>query len=179
MNIVRKKSRKPVIFIIATVIFLAIAAAAVHFAMSHDSLPKNADRQAASINYDPPTDDQVQAGINQKQSTVDNSAKNDSPPPAPTTSLNITMTSNGQSDGTYRIRYLIDQSISTGTCSLTMIKDGRTVVKTASVQALASSATCAGFDIPVAELGSGTWQATLTVSSGAASGTASNEVAVD
>lgn len=56
-----------------------------------------------------------------------------------------------------QVRVLIQAVWSSGVCTLTLTNGNSSVTKQASVQALASSATCQGFDVPMAELSSGTW----------------------
>lgn len=61
-----------------------------------------------------------------------------------------------------QIRSIIYVVSDTGTCTLTLTKTGSsTVTKTAQVQALSSSSTCRGFDIPVSELSKGQWNASI------------------
>lgn len=64
------------------------------------------------------------------------------------------------------IRNTINQMVSGGACQLSLVSGGKTVTKSAEIIQNPSSSACAGFDIPVAELGPGEWSLELTISSG-------------
>jgi hypothetical protein len=78
------------------------------------------------------------------------------------------------------IRATINQSLSDGTCTLKLTRgsDGKSVTRTASIVTNPSSTTCAGFDIPTDELGSGNWAISLRVSSGQKAGTITGNVQI-
>jgi hypothetical protein len=81
-------------------------------------------------------------------------------------------------NGTLALRITIEQQITSGSCTLVLSKDGQTVTKQAEIIANPSSATGKGFDIPVAELSTGTWNITLTVNGGGKTGTVSDKISV-
>lgn len=64
------------------------------------------------------------------------------------------------------IRNTINQMVNGGTCELTLTSSSKTVRKSAEIIQNPSSSACAGFDVPVAELGSGRWNIEIKVSSG-------------
>ena len=66
------------------------------------------------------------------------------------------------------IRATINQRPSDGSCQLTLTNKatGQTVVKSANIIANPSSSTCNGFDIPVSQLESGSWNITIDLTSG-------------
>jgi len=78
------------------------------------------------------------------------------------------------------IRATINQSISAGTCSLTLTRttDKKQVLKSAEIVQNPSSATCKGFDVPVSELGSGKWNIVIEVTSGNKTGKISGEITI-
>lgn len=76
-----------------------------------------------------------------------------------TTSMQITALN--QNDGTLQIRTLIQAVWSSGSCTLTLAKGSSIVEREAPVQALPSSSTCQGFDIPVSELSAGEWSVSI------------------
>ncbi len=86
-------------------------------------------------------------------------------PPSPQTvkgstkkNVESVVTAAAQNGSTLQVRSIIYLVTNTGTCKLTMTKSGSsTVTKSAGVQSLPSSSTCAGFDIPVSELSNGQW----------------------
>lgn len=70
----------------------------------------------------------------------------------------------------------IDQYLSTGTCELTLTQGSKTVSRTASIIANPSSSTCDGFNIPLNEFNSGTWNINIKLTSGDKNGIIAGEV---
>lgn len=68
-----------------------------------------------------------------------------------------------QTDSSLKIGTLIEGVVSSGSCVLTLTKDGKNVTDTVGVQALASSSTCEGFDIPIVELSPGSWKISIEI----------------
>ena len=68
------------------------------------------------------------------------------------------------------IRTTMDQTLSSGSCTLTMTNRQKTVTKSSDVAQNPSSSTCEGFDIPMSELGSGNWNIEIVVTSGEKTG---------
>lgn len=68
-------------------------------------------------------------------------------------------------DDKLSIRVTIDQAVSSGVCNLTLTNQssGKTVAKTAQTVQNPSSASCMGFDVPLAELGSGAWNIVIEI----------------
>lgn len=88
---------------------------------------------------------------------------------------NITSTS--VRDGVLRIRVNINQYVTSGNCELTILKDGNNVYSaTAEVMGMASTATCQGFDVPVAEIGGGLVKILININAGGKTGAISGEV---
>ena len=76
------------------------------------------------------------------------------------------------------IRTTINQTVSTGTCNLTLTNGSKTVTKTSGIMQNPSSASCEGFDVPVSELGSGNWSIPIAISSGGKSGNLKGSVKI-
>jgi len=169
MKILRQKSKvKTIVIITVLVILLAGAAAATAF---YFKLGPFAETQ-----QDIQTKKENQTGSDIKKQSVDNSSKDSqtgsdpspAPKPVPGTnksSINAEITSANQDTSRLRIRILIQTVTSDGSCTLTMQgPDGKTYSATAGVQALPSTSTCKGFDIPLSQLSSGSWTIKLTFS---------------
>ena len=134
-----------------------------------------------SVDYGPATSEQQKAGSATKSGSTDI-------PPKPTTipgstlknvELLITSANQDQSGSPLHVGTQISAVVDTGTCSLTLTKAGETTVtKTAGAQALASTSTCQGFDIPSSELSVGTWQILLGYSSSTLTGSATKDVVI-
>lgn len=144
---------------------------------------------ASSINYQAPTSDQIKNGDDIKKQSLDNQNKpgasgSDQPSnPTPNdngkSTVEVDITAANQNGSTFQIRSLISALDNGGTCTLSLTRSGySTVTKTASVQNLSNSSTCAGFDIPVSELTSGDWNAILSYSSSTLQGSSSQTITV-
>ncbi len=81
-------------------------------------------------------------------------------------------------DGNLTLRVTIDQSLTSGTCSLKLTSAGKTVTRSAPVITNPSSSTCEGFSVPVSELSSGQWTIEITVTSGNRTGTFKDKVTI-
>lgn len=113
---------------------------------------KNTD--SGSIDYNPPTEEQIQAGEEIK-SQNQNLTTND---------LGILISSKIQDGDTVKIRSIINGTVSnSGTCSISIRNNGSTYTATAPTSAMTSYSTCQGFNISKAELGSGDWIIDLPV----------------
>lgn len=77
------------------------------------------------------------------------------------------------------IRVNIDQYLSDGSCRLDLKRDTEIVYTgTVSIVSSAATATCEGFDVPVAEIGEGDYGIEILVNSGDKSGVINGEVGV-
>ena len=92
--------------------------------------------------------------------------------------LTIIFSAVNQNENSLQIRALIEAVIGSGECTLTLTGIGPTVTRSASIQALANSSTCTGFDIPLSELPAGQWKLRLVVNSNAASGTVEKDITI-
>jgi hypothetical protein len=60
-----------------------------------------------------------------------------------------------------------------------MTKDGSNYSTSVDIQALASSSTCKGFDVPLSQLSSGTWNISIDISVGSKTGHITDQVKVE
>lgn len=83
-------------------------------------------------------------------------------------------------DNNLVLRVTIDQTISSGTCALTLTDSsgGRVVTRSAGIIQNPSSSTCEGFNVPVSELGSGTWKIEVGVNGDNKTGAITGEVTI-
>lgn len=110
--------------------------------------------------------------------SVKNPQNNDSPSQSSDKGLRITSTNiNG---GNLEVRTLLPVITNAGSCSVSATSSGNTAyTETVGVQALSSSSTCKGFDIPLSSLGAGTWTITVDYSNSAESSSATKEVVIN
>lgn len=148
-----------------SIVGLAIAGALFVFFFINDQ--KNASVE--SINYDQPSSDQIKAGNDVKEQTINSSDGEDSRDPktnaadSSPSSLSTRITTASVEDNMLYIRNDISGIYSEGSCTLSLQKSSSTVTKSAGIQALPKSSTCKGFNVPVSELSAGTWSITITV----------------
>lgn len=180
MQIKQKKSSKKIIILtilLAVIIFAGICFVYIYTKNNKDSngVPNNSEQDlkktASELDKNP---NQQNAANDQKQNTVNDNI--DKPTNSVSENISVTLSASNKNGDVYQIRYLIQQAINEGTCTLVLTKDSDTVTKTASVQFLSSYSTCQGFNIPTSELGSGKWQAILTVKSGNSTGSTVHEI---
>lgn len=173
-SITPKKSTKKYYLIAVAVLILLVAGAFTYVYAFNGSIFgwKKPPVKDASINYNPPTEEQKQAGENTKDASLNSPEEqkpnntNETPtPPTPSPgkkdSVSLIITAANQNPPSFQIRSEIGAVTSEGTCTLTLTKGSKTVTKTAEVQALPRISTCKGFDIPLSELSSGQWNVTL------------------
>lgn len=180
----KQTSRKKAIIITIVVIILLGAAGAAGYFYMVDAQQRSASTPETSntTSLEPATRDQIEAGNTSKQQTVDGETKpsqsNSDKPAGGGPTISVSITAANQNGSVVNIRALINELINSGTCSLKLTKGSSVITKTAAVQALASTATCQGFDIATSELPAGTWHMVLTVSSGDRSGSAERDFSV-
>lgn len=189
MNLPHKKAiKKPIIITVAAIALIAMALCmyvylfnGTIFGWSNKSVAKVND-----VNYSNPTKEQSDAGkqIEQNNSSDDPNQVGSDRAPQPSSAdgnkanTPVTITASGQNGNIVQIRTLISAITNTGTCTLTLTKQGQTITKTSAVQSMPSSATCQGFDVPVNELNPGIWQIAITFNNDTMTGTANGSVSV-
>lgn len=91
--------------------------------------------------------------------------------------LSGALTYAGVVDDKLMLRVNIDQYVNSGNCELTLRKGGATIYNSiASIIGSASTATCEGFDVPVAGLGGGLIEININLSADGRSGAIRGEV---
>ena len=170
---INKAPKKPnkVIILLVSVFLLAGVITTGALAYFHFQAPETDTSEINDVDYDPPTQGQIEAGEDIKKGTVENDGQT-----SDTTSVAITAQ---EYDGSVlRIRTLIETVANNGTCELILEKDGVIVTRTVETQALPSNSTCKGFDIPVSELSSGVWKVTIKVDINNLKATVTNQVTI-
>lgn len=188
----RQKLSKKVIIIgsILVVLVLAGTSLGVYLYKYHGSLFgwQPSPNSSSAINYQKPTQEQSQAGTQTKQQSLSSSKSSTSgtdQPPTPTPQqsgksiVELLITAANQTSTTLQIRTQISSSTDSGTCTLTLSKNGSSsITQTASVQALATVTTCKGFDVPLSQLSSGSWHLGIHFENNTLTGDASRDITV-
>ena len=180
----KKMSKTPLIIAAALIALLAVAALTYVYAFNGSILgwsnhkTSSNDKPSTNTNLDKPTDEQIKAGNDIKNENTDTSPAPLPQPGSDKQSVEVIITTPNQNAGTLQVHTQISTVVNTGQCTLTLSRTGQKVTKTADVQALASTSTCKGFDIPVSELSTGSWQATLIYENDSLTGTASKLITI-
>lgn len=140
----------------------------------------------SKINYDKPTKDQKNAGSQVKQQSLSEGKPTESSENESSTiteqpgkdKVTIAITTAQKNGNNLQIRAQIYATINNGTCTLMMTNEAKTLTKTASIQALPNSSTCKGFDIPISELSTGSWQLKLHFENDSLIGEDSREISI-
>lgn len=109
------------------------------------------------------------------------------PSPAPITPPNggkstvgVILSATNKTDSTLQVRAIIQNVTNTGECTLILKKQGTETIRTykVGVQASSSTSTCKGFDIPLSELSTGTWELSLIFENDSLRGETSKDVII-
>lgn len=100
---------------------------------------------------------------NNKKKFIENQTDGNSTSTTPT-SDNINLTASKTSNDYVTVSSQLT-GYSDGTCSLTIENNGITYSQEAAILYQSSFSTCAGFSVPISELGNGNWQITLSITS--------------
>jgi type II secretory pathway pseudopilin PulG len=185
MKIVQKNSRKAPIIATLVVILITAAAATAWFAYAQQNNANNSQTNTDSSKNDADSSidsekAQEQSATNTKEEAVNNDTEKETVPnqTPENNTLIVNLSSSGRDASTYRLRYLIEQNLASGTCTLTLTNGSKKITRQVPIQSLSSSSTCQGFDIDMSELSIGKWQADITVQSGNQTGKSSSTVTV-
>jgi hypothetical protein len=108
-------------------------------------------------------DEEKQQNANDKQDFLDGQVGNDGEPNVPPVSDgDISLTAKTEDNSLVVSANLA--SIGSGTCELKLEKDTAQLERLADVIYTPSYSTCAGFDVPISQLSTGTWTISLSVS---------------
>jgi len=183
-----KKPWKKRIFIVLPLLLTTLIAAVFAYVYIFNGSILGWSSTDPSINLDKPTDDQIKSGVKIKNESLkkdkDSSTRTTDKTVAPQgtngskKAVDIVITAANQNDGVLQVRGLIYDVVGDGLCTLTLSHDEQLVTKTAEPQAQASVSSCKGFDIPVSELTSGTWQLTLVYENETMKGSVSKTITI-
>lgn len=189
----KKSSKKYLYITLGVAVAIGIVAATYVYAFDGNLLGWKKSYNNSSINYDKPTDEQKQAGNDAKRETVERDAQqqehkpsasqtDQTPVPTPQQSgkskVEVSITAANQNGSIFQVRSVLFTLANSGTCTLTLTKGTATVIKTAKVQAQATSSACLGFDIPTSELSPGVWHLTINFENETVTGTAEKDITI-
>lgn len=182
----KKRSKKPLI--IATTVVLVLLGGYTAYAATSSSWPftttSKTDTDSQNI---PPNNEQTTPSSDDASDSTPSGT--DKTPPQSTPPENGSSTSSSEltgvvnykeiSDGNLVIRNTINQRVSGGSCELTLTdSSGHTVRRSAGIVANPSSSTCEGFSVSMSELHSGSWNISISLTSGDQHGTIRSSVSL-
>ncbi|HRF28121.1 MAG TPA: hypothetical protein PL051_00560 [Candidatus Saccharibacteria bacterium] len=159
MSMQKSTSKRNIILIVLGAVLLIALGIAAYLYFT----PKTATTEPDTTNYAPPTSEETKQGQDIKKQIVEEDLSKNEQADTPKKTFSQQITTAEKTDGTLYVRNEIAGVYQSGTCTLTLVNGSKTVKKTAGVQALAKTSTCKGFNIPVSELSSGTWDLILSV----------------
>lgn len=173
---IKKSARKKKLLII---VILCLAAVGAVIAYTYvNGAPSDKLDKAPGVNYDKPTQEQVDAGYEAKKQSLDSqSSGNDESKTSSGPALNITALN--QADGIVSIRATVDTTSAVGTCNLSMATSGSsTFNQEVGLQDYGTYSVCKGFDIPESQLAKGTWSVSVSYSNGDSKSTVTRSIEI-
>lgn len=114
-----------------------------------------------TIDYSPPTEEEKQAADTQKDENVKEETERNNPDNV-SQKTTVLITDAGIYDGVVEVRSFIPDHYEDGTCTLTFVNGSKSVTKDTPAYRDVSTTICTNPTFPAAELGSGSWQVTVT-----------------
>ena len=190
MKIQKKKSKTPIIVttIVAVLLLVGVAVFAIYSnnkqptqnpETTQNSSSEQPGQTAANANPEDTPPPAVDTDDPDK-TPVQYDTQNSDTDPAKKDSLSGVINYKSVSNGVLLIRVNISQRIESGECRITLAQPSQNkfVTKSADIVTNPSSTTCKGFDIPVSELGNGSWDITINVTDGNRTGDIKGSVAI-
>ena len=161
MKTVKKNRQSKPLYLILALLIIAFLAGALYY---YNYRTNN----AATIDG-PTAEEQKQATDidNQKKKELTENTVNNTPippPSTPPTNANIELTAKEESNDTVTITSKL-AGVSSGTCNIEISNGATKISRQVAVIYQPEFSTCAGFSIPISELGTGLWNILLTVNS--------------
>ncbi len=176
-----RKSRKWIsrLFFLLLIVAACVLCYFVWDAYFRDKSPKGDDSKPQDSSVETKTDDKKEEDKTEQKDEKEKVPQYDGDDPNTAPGLTGAITYTGVSNGYLRIRVNIDQYLASGSCNVILTRGGTQIFSDyANIVSSASTATCEGFDIPVASLGSGSTQIKVTFSSGDRSGAVTGETSI-
>lgn len=170
MKIQKKSKKKHPIIIAAMVVLLVISGATFCYTYFFHHAPK-ANPAIVTPNTEPTKTDTANLNNNPAPNQEREAEKKpllqvEPSTEQPSKSLSASISHQTVANEQLILRTTIDQVVASGSCTLILKNSNRTVTKNAPIIQNPSSSSCAGFNIPLAELGTGKWLISIQITSG-------------
>jgi uncharacterized protein YpmS len=163
MRVQKKTSKKSLIITLSVIVVLATGAGAYALLSHGSSSEPTASEDNQSKSLEDSNSSSESTSINTDSSSTIHESEKDIQPSYEgedtNNSISLTGVVNYKSviNDSLLLRTTINQILNSGTCDLTLSNGQKTVTRSSSIVQNPSSSSCEGFDIPISELGSGTW----------------------
>lgn len=151
--------KKASLLLVLLVLLAGIIVGAYYVYRKSNEAPTDDQVSSRGIDYSPPTKEQVEVGESIKEETIAKLPSEEEQ----TTEYSVEITDARNLGDTVSIRTNISPIPSDLKCKLDMSNGNLSYSSQVDIQALPSYATCKGFSVPVAELGSGEWNISVTL----------------
>lgn len=167
-----KQNKKAFTITLITVLALVLIGGGVAAYVVSQNQDKADSQETNSVNYDPPTDQEIEEGQDAKKDAYENS-KNEADDDKSTTnkrSVSVGVSFADIYNSNLEVRAFTNGIVEAGTCTITVTKGSETITKTSGAFIDASSTQCEPVFIPKSELETGAWSVTVKYSSASAEG---------
>lgn len=173
---------KKILLIVSIVIIIATVCTGMYIFLTRNKKDEPIVKPVNTVNYNPPSKDEVKTGQNIKQNETEPTSpkgQDSEAPNQPATTVPVTITAANQNGAILQVRALVEKVSSQGTCTVKLVR-GSTIgyTATASVQPLANSSACMGFDISLTNISKGAWTLQIDFSEDTIKGNVSQEVTI-
>lgn len=170
--------------ILVLLALLILAVAYTLYAKKYDKWPFLTSSTRQPISPSDPNTSAPSGSIIDKDEEIQ-TGSDPSPAPVPSddggkSTVGIIISAANKTSSSLQVRAVIQSVTASGQCTLRLSKNGSSIIRTytADVQAQSSTSTCKGFDVPLADLSSGTWTISLLFENDTTRGEASKEVEI-
>ena len=190
-NTKQKNIPKKIIIATALVGFLLLSSIVYVYAFDGSIFgwSKQSNNTVNDQSIEEATDDQKQTGEQIKEGSIENQDTDTKPSgvDAPTppvkqdtgkSVVSVSISAANQTQSSLQIRTGIGVVTSSGTCTLNLSQVGKVITRTSNVQALPSTSTCEGFDIPLSELPTGKWTIDLLFENDTLTGSVTRDIEI-
>lgn len=165
-----KHSKK--ILILAIVVLVAVGA---FFVLRGHKATDSADSWQDGVNYRPPTEEEKNAGDEQKKQISEQSNQTNTPSPQQQSqtkkSVDVQITDANQYNDIVEVRSFVQSYSEDGTCTITFTQDSEVVKRTTPGYKDVSSTICPTVDVKISDFpNSGQWQVVVSFESAHAKG---------
>lgn len=166
-----KKSKKLIIVVLLAILAIALIGGTVYF-IKNSGQKTNSYDDGSGINYEPPTEEEKQAGDKQKDKIIQEEDARNNPNSQDEQTASVIITDAGQYDDVIEVRAFIPDHYQDGTCTITLTQGSYKVTKDTPAYRDVSTTICTNPLFTRSEFANnGEWHVVVSYSSEGATGT--------